>query len=81
MKCENITKILNNLDKMWSSEFDIWIRLYERKKEINETIEWRNRIAHGEESNTTNVTLHSISNKFRIACKLVDFLEKLCDLT
>ena len=77
MQCDTIQLILANLDDAWSKKFDDWVRQRQRKKEINEIIIWRNRIAHGEESNTNNVTLKSVSDKFKIACGVIDFLEEL----
>jgi len=62
---------------VWSERFDGWVNQNERKKELNEIIAWRNDIAHGKEANTNNVTLGSVSTKFRIACELIDFLEGL----
>lgn len=77
MRCDAIRDILENLDISWSTRFDEWVRQDERKKEINEIISWRNDIAHGKETNTNNVTLGSVSTKFKIACELIDFLEGL----
>lgn len=77
MRCDAISDILANFDDAWTVKFSIWIGEGERKKEINEIIKWRNDIAHGKESNTTNVTISSVKTKFKIACELVDFLEAL----
>ncbi|MGR3366703.1 HEPN domain-containing protein [Sagittula sp.] len=77
MRCDAIRDILDNLDVTWSTRFDEWLGQDERKKEINEIISWRNDIAHGKETNTNNVTLGSVSTKFKIACELIDFLEGL----
>lgn len=77
MRCNTISNILENLDAVWSERFDGWVNQNERKKELNEIIAWRNDIAHGKEANTNNVTLGSVSTKFRIACELIDFPEGL----
>jgi hypothetical protein len=77
MKCDAIREILEHFDPNWSTKFDVWLDADERKKEINEIIKWRNDIAHGKESNTTNVTLSSVKRKLSVACALVDFVESL----
>lgn len=76
MKCDPIKEILTSFDELWGNNFETWLDKDERKKQINEIISWRNRIAHGEEANTTNVTLVSVTEKFKIACDLVDFIEE-----
>lgn len=48
-----------------------------QKKEINEIVGWRNAIAYGDESYARNISLSSVQEKFRIACDLIDYLEKL----
>lgn len=77
MRCDVIKDILGNFDDTWKESFENWLGSEERLKEINEIVKWRNDIAHGKEANTSNVTLNSVSNKFRIACDLVDFVEGL----
>lgn len=77
MKCNAIIDLLGNFDDSWRVSFEDWLSDDERVKEINEIVNWRNNIAHGNEANTNNVTLNSVSNKFRIACDLVDFVEEL----
>lgn len=77
MRCDAIREILDHLDIRWATSFDVWVGENERKKEINEIIKWRNDVAHGKEANTNNITLGSVSNKFKIACELVDFIETL----
>lgn len=51
--------------------------LTDRKSDINSIISWRNYIAHGQESKTTNVTLVSVKDKFETINKLVVFMENL----
>lgn len=77
MKCDAIKTILHSFDEEWGREFEAWVSVDERKKEINEIITWRNHISHGEEAKTNNVTLHSVKSKLRVAIELVDFLETL----
>lgn len=77
MKCNAIIDLLGNFDDNWRVSFENWLGDDERVKEMNEIVNWRNNIAHGNEANTNNVTLNSVSNKFRIACDLVDFVEEL----
>lgn len=75
MKCDNIDEILRQFDLGWSDKFQEWISSQERKKEVNEIIAWRNNIAHGKEASTNNVTINSVSTKFKVACELIDFIE------
>ena len=77
MFCQSIHDIVAQFDAKWSDDFDEWVKVGERKKEINEIVSWRNNIAHGKESSTNNVTIGSVSTKFVAACELVDFLETL----
>ena len=77
MKCDSINEILAYFDDYWSDQFWEWVGQGSRKKEINEIISWRNRIAHGEVSSTNNVTLVSVTKKFHVACEVIDFLEQL----
>ena len=77
MKCDAIREILRNFDSNWEKNFENWLESNERKKEINEIISWRNAVAHGQEANARNVSLASVTQKFRIACDLVDFIDKL----
>lgn len=77
MDCISMAKILEHFDSAWCESFNEWIGDDERKKEINEIITWRNNIAHGKESTTNNVTIGSVKTKFKTACDLVDFLEKI----
>lgn len=78
MACSAIFEVLGHFDTRWSEKFTAWVdEKEERKKEINEIVAWRNSIAHGKESSTNNVTIGSVSTKFKSACELVDFLEAL----
>lgn len=79
MKADAIREMLEQFDEGWAEQFNQWISKGERKKEVNEIIRWRNDIAHGNESNTNNVTRSSVSNKFKVACDLVEFIENLPD--
>ena len=77
MECDAIGKVLGHFDNEWEAGFTKWLSESERKKEINEIVSWRNSIAHGMEKSTSNVTLQSVTNKFQIACSLVDFIDDL----
>ena len=77
MNSAALVEIVNNLEPAWAEELGKWIDEKERKKEINEIIKWRNNIAHGKESATTNVTLNSVKEKFRVASELIDYIESL----
>ena len=73
-----IAEILGKFDQAWEDSFLAWLdSSLERKATINNIISWRNNIAHGNESNTTGVTMNSVKNGFSCACKLVEFVEDL----
>ena len=73
-----IAEILGKFDQSWEVSFLDWLNAsIERKATINNIITWRNNIAHGNESNTTGVTMSSVKNGFSCACKLVEFVEEL----
>jgi len=76
MSTENIKDIFNQFSLQWGEAFAKWLEEEEsRKADINSLVSWRNSIAHGQESNTTGVTLVSVKNKFITIKSLVDFLE------
>ena len=77
MRYRALFNVLEDFEPGWAEKFESWVDKDERKKEINEIVSWRNSIAHGKESNTNNVTLSSVKEKFRIACQLVDYIEGL----
>lgn len=78
MKVENIEIILNQFDPKWSDEFKDWIKDDEmRKNHINSIVKWRNSIAHGQESNTTGVTLVSVRNAFSTVGDLVSLIDSM----
>ena len=77
MKCDAIKEILGHFDGISVTGFKEWLNGFEKRKEINEIINWRNAIAHGKEENTRNVTPASVSNKFEIVCDLIDYIEEL----
>jgi hypothetical protein len=78
MNTENIEKILNQFDSKWSDEFKAWLRQEDRRKgHINSIVEWRNSIAHGQESNTTGVTLVSVRNAFSTVSGLVSLIDTM----
>lgn len=53
------------------------IKIADRKSDVNTIVKWRNYIAHGQESKTTNVTLVSVREKFNTIKGLVSFIEEL----
>lgn len=78
MNTETICNLLNKFDGNWRSSFEDWLVADDNRKGwINAVVDSRNKIAHGEESNTTGVTIHSVSERFRCACGLVDLVEGL----
>jgi hypothetical protein len=80
MKVDNIETILNQFDLKWGEKFQDWLKGDdERKGHINSIVEWRNSIAHGQESNTTGVTLHSVKTAFSTIKDLVSFIEKIAN--
>jgi len=78
MKTDNIKSILQQFNSTWAEEFADWLIQEEnRKGDINTIVEWRNRIAHGQESNTNGVTLYSVGAKFATARNLVSLIESM----
>ncbi len=77
MKSAVIIGILNSFNDDWGTLFDKWIMANDRKKELNEAIEWRNTISHGKESDVSNITIKSAMTKFQLSCDFVNFIEKL----
>ncbi len=78
MKTENIKTILYQFNESWSDEFTTWLEQDEiRKGHINSIVTWRNSIAHGQESNTTGVTLVSVRSAFTTIKDLVTFIDDM----
>jgi hypothetical protein len=78
MKTENIETILNQFDSTWGDEFQTWLRKEDlRKGHINSIVEWRNSIAHGQESNATGVTLVSVRTAFATIVGLVTLIDTM----
>lgn len=78
MNTETICTLLGRFDGGWRTSFEVWLADDDKRKGwINAVVDSRNKIAHGEESNTTGVTIHSVSERFQCACGLVELLEKL----
>lgn len=76
MNTSNINDILGQFNSTWSNDFLSWLEQdVNRKSNINSIIRWRNGIAHGQESNTTGVTLVSVSNAFSTITELVLFID------
>ncbi|EIO4088458.1 hypothetical protein CGI03_17805 [Vibrio parahaemolyticus] len=77
MNVDNIKTILHQFNSVWSDEFSRWLEEdVSRKSHINSIVRWRNSIAHGQESNTTGVTLVSVSTAFSTVSNLVSFIEE-----
>ncbi len=78
MKTENIKDILSQFNASWSEEFSSWLSQDDdRKGHINSIVRWRNSIAHGQESNTTGVTLPSVRNAFSTISDLVSLIDDM----
>ena len=78
MNVENIKTILDQFNTIWGEEFLDWLEEgLDRKNDINSIVRWRNSIAHGQEANTTGVTLFSVRNAFGTIKELVSFIESL----
>lgn len=76
MKTDNIKDILNQFNPTWSEDFLIWLGEDDnRKSNINSIVRWRNGVAHGQESNTTGVTLVSVRNAFSTISDLVSLID------
>lgn len=78
MKTTAIMEILDQFNSSWSEKFTEWLKEDEnRKNNINSIVKWRNSIAHGEEANTTGVTLNSVRSKFDTASELILFIDNM----
>lgn len=78
MSADNIKDILFQFNESWSEQFVTWLSQQEsRKSHINSIVSWRNSIAHGQESNTTGVTLISVSAAFATIKELVSLIESM----
>ncbi|WP_202904920.1 HEPN domain-containing protein [Neptunomonas antarctica] len=76
MNTQNINDILGQFNSKWSEDFLYWLEQDDnRKSNINSIVRWRNGIAHGQESNTTGVTLVSVRNAFSTIGDLVSFID------
>ncbi|GAA61479.1 hypothetical protein P20652_3358 [Pseudoalteromonas sp. BSi20652] len=77
MSADNINNILSHFNTHWSEKFSDWLKDdIIRKSHINSIVQWRNSIAHGQESNTTGVTLVSVRDSFITIKELVKFIEE-----
>ena len=78
MNTSNIDELLRQFNSVWSEQFLSWLNQREdRKNNINSVVRWRNGIAHGQESNTTGVTLVSVKNAFSTVSELILFIESI----
>jgi len=76
MYADSIKDILQQFNASWAEGLNRWLNENDcRKADINLIVSWRNRISHGQESNTTGVTLASVKERFKTVKSLVDFLE------
>ncbi|MFK0337002.1 HEPN domain-containing protein [Agrobacterium deltaense] len=78
MNADNILSILLQFDEAWKLKLDEWLEDEERRGTINSLVSWRNGIAHGDEANTTGVTLNSVRKSFKTTCGLIDYLDRMC---
>ncbi|MDO6748051.1 HEPN domain-containing protein [Gilvimarinus sp. 1_MG-2023] len=80
MTTENIKIILSSFNSQWGEDFEGWLLSKdERKGHINSIVKWRNGIAHGQESNTTGVTMVSVKTAFDSVEGLVEYIESLLE--
>lgn len=78
MNTKSIQDILHQFNSSWAERFVSWLAEVQNSKgDINSIVTWRNSIAHGQESNTTGVTLVSVKDKFSTVKSLVAFLENI----
>ena len=78
MTCHVICEIIEHLNEDWGGEIQHWIAEEEdRKKDINDIVTWRNRIAHGDDANTTGVTIASVRTKYQTVKKIIDKIEEM----
>ncbi|GAC17492.1 HEPN domain-containing protein [Paraglaciecola arctica] len=78
MNTKNINDILAQFNSKWSEEFSSWLEQEDnRKRNINSIVRWRNGIAHGQESNTTGVTLVSVRTAFTTIVGLVTLIDAM----
>jgi hypothetical protein len=78
MTTVNIHTILHQFNEAWGDDFDDWLKQHEeRKGHINAIVSWRNSISHGQESNTTGVTLVSVRAAFSSIKDLVSFIDTM----
>ena len=78
MTTVNIHTILHQFNEAWGDDFDDWLKQHEdRKSHINSIVSWRNSISHGQESNTTGVTLVSVRAAFSSIKDLVSFIDTM----
>lgn len=75
MNVNNIEMILGQFDETWKDNFLGWISEDpNRKEDINSIVSWRNRIAHGQESGTTGVTVVAVKAAFSTVTELVGLI-------
>jgi hypothetical protein len=80
MHTRNIADILQQFDTTWEVAFLAWLEQDEtRKKDINSIVQWRNSIAHGNETHTLGVTINSVYDAFKTIQSLVLFIEQTVD--
>lgn len=62
----------------WEANLALWFELDDkRKSDINSLVKWRNDIAHGNEANTTGITINSAKSKYDTVVSLVDKIESI----
>lgn len=76
MNCATICRVLGQFNIVWREGFEEWLEDDDtRKGKIDSLVKWRNGIAHGNEIQTTGVTLVSVKERFSLTCDLVKHFE------
>lgn len=78
MKLGSVIDLLGFFSPDWREQMEKWSQENDGiKSDINSLIEWRNNISHGNDANTTNVTMSSVKTKFDSVNKLLDQVEMI----
>jgi len=78
MKWNIIVKVLDQCSVDWGKNMKIWFDADEsRKSHINSLVSWRNDIAHGNDANTTGVTMYSVGEGWKTAKKTIQKVEEI----
>lgn len=77
MKIHKILEIIECFDCQWKMAFSEWIDENGYKKNINSLVQSRNDISHGNDANTNNVTILSVTQNFEIVNDVLGKLDEL----